>query len=591
VLSVVYDPRYQRNQWGVPLDPLRGEKIVASLEEERLLDAGVLTEPGSASYQSLLRVHTPDYLHGLQDAQALTRILGIEVSPAEAERTLDLQRLMVGGTVQAVRRALRTGGVAVHLGGGFHHASADRGQGFCVFNDIAVAIAQSRARGYSGRVLVVDLDLHDGNGTRALFASDPTVHTFSIHRDDWGELDALESTSIALGAAVADTPYLGTLEAALPPVFSAFRPDLVVYVAGVDVAFDDALGDWKLTAPGLLARDRLVASLARGGDRRLPLVVLLAGGYGHRAWSYTARFVSWLATGRAIEPPPEEELTLKRYRRLEASRREAHPRREELAFELTAEDLVGIDPALGKPRLYLGFFTRHGLELLLERFGLLDELRARGFRRLRVELDVDQATGHTMRVVCDDRPEGELLAELRVERSLSAIPGHDVIDIAWLLLQNPREPFTERRPRLPGQQHPGLGLLREVLGLLVVVCEKQRLDGIVFRAAHYHVAIQSRRHVHLLRPEDEARTRAVTEAVTGLPLAAAAAAVEEKRVVSAVTGEPVEWEAAPMVLPVSERLRSLVTGPDYEAAVERARPRLAFRLLQAPPAPAARASG
>ena len=582
-LSVVYDARYQGSQWGVPLDPLRGEKIVASLEDQRLLDAGALAEPWPASFQSLLRVHTPDYLQSLQDPEALTRILGVEVSGGEAERTLELQRLMVGGTIQAVRRALRTGGVAVHLGGGFHHASADRGQGFCVFNDIAVAIAESRARGYSGRVLVVDLDLHDGNGTRALFAHDPTVHTFSIHREDWGERDALESTSIALGPAIEDRPYLETLEAALPAVFRSFRPDLVVYLAGTDGAFDDALGDWKLTAGGLLARDRRVASLTRGGERRLPLVVLLAGGYGHRAWSYTARFVSWLATGRAIEPSPEEELALKRFRRIAASRRATPLRRDELAFELTADDLLGIDPTLGKPRLYLGFFTRHGLELLLERFGLLEELRARGFCRLRVDLDFDEAAGHTMRIVCEDRPEEELLAELRVDRSLSAIPGYDVLDIAWLLLQNPRESFGARRPRLPGQQHPGLGLLPEVLGLLVVVCEELRLDGIVFRAAHYHVAVQSRRHVRFLRPEDEARTRAVTEAVAGLPLAEAAAAVEDKRLVSGATGEPIEWEAAAMVLPVSERLRSLVTGPEYEAAVERARPR-PFRLIRTAPA-------
>jgi acetoin utilization deacetylase AcuC-like enzyme len=581
-LSIVYHPRYQTGVWGVPLDPMRGEKIVASLEHEGLLRRGVLSEPRPASFQSLLRVHTTEYLQSLQDAQVLTRILGVEVPSHEAERTLDLQRLMVGGTIQALRRALRTGGVAVHLGGGFHHAVADRGQGFCIFNDVAVAIAQSRARGYGGRILVVDLDLHDGNGTRAFFAADASVHTFSIHNEAWGDQDAVASTAIPLGPNVDDALYLRTLSASLPPVFEAFRPDLVVYVAGTDTAADDALGNWKLTAEGMLARDVLVASLARDGKHRLPLVVLLAGGYGHAAWRYSARFLSWLATGKAIEPLAEEELTLKRFRRIEATLRPSRPRNE-LAFELTADDLVGIEPGLGKPNRYLGYFTRHGLELLLERFGLLDQLRARSFRRLRVDLEPGQAFGDTMRITCEDRPGGELLAELRMDRSLGIVPGFEVLNVEWLLLQNPRQSFTERRPPLPGQQHPGLGLLRDVFGLLVVVCEKHGLDGIAFTAAHYHVAMLSRRFLRFLRPEDEARTRGLTEALEGMPLASAAAAVEQGRVVASATAEPLGWTAPPMVLPVSDRLWRLVGGADYEAAVERERPHHAFRVLPVGP--------
>jgi acetoin utilization deacetylase AcuC-like enzyme len=562
----------------VPVDPLRGEKILAALEGAGLLAHGTLAEPRPASYQSLLRVHTEDYLQSLQDPRVLARILGVEVAARDAEAALDLQRLVAGGTIKAFRRALHGGGVGIHLGGGFHHAFADHGQGFCVFNDVAVAVQQSRARGYLGRILVIDLDLHDGNGTRAIFARDPTVHTYSIHNEDWGDREAVASTTIPVGPDVEDALFLDVLRTTLPPVFEDFRPDLVVYVAGTDVAADDALGNWRLSAEGILARDRFVADLARGRAARLPFVVVLGGGYGSHAWRYSARFLSWLAAGRVVEPPPEEELALKRYRRIEAVERRKASRRSEPFFELTADDLVGIDPTLGTPSRYMGYFTRQGLELLLERYGLLDQLRVRGFNRLRVDLATGAGVGDTLRIVCEDRAEGELLAELRVERSLGAVPGFEVLKIEWLLLQNPRAEFTARRPRLPGQEHPGLGLLRDVLGLLLLVCEKHGLDGVAFRAAHYHIAMQSRRYVHFLRPEDEARARAFTGAVQGLPLADAATAVEERRVVASDTGEAQEWPSALMLLPASQRLRDFVSGPDYEAAVERGRERLAFVL-------------
>ena len=172
------------------MDPLRGDKVLGALEEAGLLARDLLSEPRPVSLQNLLRVHTPEYLDAVQEPATLGRILGIEVPAREVESTLDLQRLMAGGTIQATRLALRTGGVAVHLGGGFHHAMADAGLGFCVFNDIAVAIRRLRARGFAEPVLVVDLDLHDGNGTRRIFAGDETVHTLSVHNEHWGPTDA-----------------------------------------------------------------------------------------------------------------------------------------------------------------------------------------------------------------------------------------------------------------------------------------------------------------------------------------------------------------------------------------------------------------
>ena len=134
------------------------------------------------------------------------------------------------------------------------------------------------------------------------------------------------------------------------------------------------------------------------------------------------------------------------------------------------------------------------MELLLERSGILAQLRAKGFRSLRVELDARNGPATPCGCVCEGGPE-EVLVELRAERSRRVVPGMEVIALEWLLLQNPRGEFSPRRPRLPGQKHPGLGLLRDIMGWLMVVCEQHGLDGIFFTTVHYHIAVQSRRLV------------------------------------------------------------------------------------------------
>ena len=430
----------------------------------------------------------------------------------------------------------------------------------------------------------MDLDLHDGNGTRHVFAADETVHTFSIHHEHWGETDALASTSIALGPGVDDAVFLAALRESLPPVFASVQPGLVVYVAGTDPAADDPIGNWKLSAAGLLERDRFVTALARPGRADCPMAVILAGGYGRHAWRYTARFLLWLASGRSIEPIEEEELALRRFRQLGNDLRYAENLEDGLAFSLSEDDIAGILPGGSGPARFLGHFSRHGVELLLERAGVLPQLRAKGFRSLRIEIDARHAPGQLLRILCEDRDgTPELLVELRAERSRSAVPGMEVIALEWLLLQNPREVFSPDRPRLPGQQHPGLGLLRDFMGWLVAVCEAHGLDGVFFVAAHYHIAMQSRRIVRPLYPADEARLRALSAALAPLPLPEATEAAEAGRVVDVASGRPTGWEPVTTVLPCSERLRALVSGAEFEAAVERESARFAYRVLPAPP--------
>ncbi len=564
----------------VPLDPERATKILAFLTEEGLFETDDLWVARAPALRAMLRVHDPDYIESLQRHDVVERIFGAPVTDEELEHVVEMQRFSVGGTIQATRLALQNRGVAVNLGGGQHHAERAAGMGFCLFNDIAVAVTRLRTKGFRDPILVVDLDVHDGNGTRAIFAQDPSVHTYSIHGEDWGKTDAVASTAIALGADVNDEVYLGTLLKTLPEVFAATKPGLVIYLAGADPAADDVLGNWRISSQGMLVRDQFVIEIARRKNRRMPIAVVLGGGYGPRAWKYTARFLGWLIRGRVIEPPGNEELTLSRFRRIkntiDPSSLTSEPG--DFNWKLTEEDLAGILPGVPRRTRFLSYFSRHGVELLLERFGILDQLRVRGFENPTVEVDLSHPIGQTVRIY-HGPDHDEILMELRVNRDSRLIPDCELLVIEWLLLQNPEAEFGPYRRPLPGQSHPGLGMLKEVFGWLVMVAEVLELDGIGYVPSNYHVAAQSRRLVAFIEPKHEAWMRALEELFKDIPLAEASRIVAEGGVIIEATGEPLIWKGYGMVLPVSDRLKARVSGEAYDREVaevlERAKLRLA----------------
>jgi acetoin utilization deacetylase AcuC-like enzyme len=618
-VDFVYSPDYELHLPGMLHDPQRGERILTFLAAEGLVRESAVHAPRPASLQEIARVHTAEYLDSLRDAAALARLLGFSVPEEVADRILDLQRLMAGGTQLATRLALAGGGVAVNLGGGFHHAFSDHGARFCVFNDIAVAIAGARRRGFDGPVLVIDLDLHDGDGTREIFAADETVHTFSIHNLTSAPLEAVAATVIELPGGTGDREYLEVLRRRLPPVFATVAPELVFYLAGADPAADDALGNFELTPEGVLERDRFVVGIAGAGpepaargdgggaegaagadgggedgapaggplppDRlpalagRVPLVIALAGGYGQEAWRYGARFCAWLASGQVIEPPSTDDITLARYRRIARRFQPSDLTTEETGdddgFGLSEADILGdLGGAPRRTRL-LGYYSPHGVELALERTGIFDRLRALGFDP-RIELDFDSPGGEMLRVYGGPGRD-EMLLELRCAVDASSLPGFDLLRVEWLLIQNPRRRFAPDQPALPGQKHPGLGLLRDAVSLLILVCDRLGLDGLYFVPSHFHLAAQSRKYLRFVEPEHEARFRAICGALEGLPLGEATRAVAAGRVRDA-EGDAVEWEPVPMVLATTERLERKVRGEDYEAALAEATARYRYRL-------------
>lgn len=576
-LVIVHHPRYAALKLGRLFDSARADKILAFLADRDLVRRRDVSRPRPSSLENILRVHTVDYVESLSDRQVVGTILGVSVSEKQVHEALDLFRLAVGGTIQATRLALRTGKVAVHTSGGFHHAMPDEGMGFCVYNDVAIAIARLRAHGFDEPILVVDLDLHDGNGTRAAFAADPTVHTFSIHNIHWDEREAVASTSVALGSDVTDEKFFATLSERLPPIVQRHRPGLVVYVAGVDGAADDALGDWRLTADGLIERDRFVVGLLRNETRAIPLAVVLAGGYGSSAWRYSARFFGWLAGGEVIEPPDDAELVLRRFRAISRGwDPESSAGVDDDDWGLTEEDLLGL--VTQQETRFLATFSRHAVELQLEQLGVLDKVRTLGFESPTLVLDIPRGLDQVLRLYGGPH-RTDLLMELKASRSRGIVPDAEVIEIGWLLLQNPRASFTANRPQLPGQEHPGLGLLREVVSWLIVVCERLRLDGIAFVPSQYYMAGVGARHLKFVDPAHQGRFEALHAAIRMLGFAQANQVLNAGEVVDDATGEPVRWEPRPMVLPVSDRLRARVAGRDYREEAARVRSRVSFKLL------------
>lgn len=270
----------------------------ALLHDALLADGGGADDirtPDAAPDELLRLAHTADYLRRITTGaldQGEERRLGLPWSPALVERS----RRTVGGTVAAAAHALGHG-VAMNLAGGTHHAFPDHGEGFCLFNDVAIAIRTLQRDGRIRRAAVIDLDVHQGNGTHAIFAGDDSVYTFSMHgarnypfkpMPAWPRVDRGEpwgygvrvpgTLDVELADGMGDGEYLDKLAGALPGVLHASQPDVVFYLAGADTHEGDRLGRMKLTFQGLERRDVMVLQACR--EVGIPVAIVIAGGYG-----------------------------------------------------------------------------------------------------------------------------------------------------------------------------------------------------------------------------------------------------------------------------------------------------------------------
>jgi hypothetical protein len=498
------------------------------------------------------------------------------------DAVLRAQRYAVGGTMAAAWSAASgERSIAMNLGGGFHHAEPEQGSGFCVYNDVAVAIARLRARGFEERVAIVDLDYHQGSGNVVAFAHDESVLTFSIHGAIWTRVEAVADCGHLLPPGTKDHAYLELLTTELRSELEAFEPSLVFYVAGNDVLAGDRLGDFALTPAGVFARDRFVTELCI--DLGAALVITLAGGYSQRAWRSTFAYLMWLLTEEAYAFEGTEGDVGERYERIARTLDPAELQRDDGELSITMDDVLGELAGPPRQRRVLGFYSAYGVELALERYGFFELVRARGFEDLELAIDPSDPDHQVLRLRGrrNDMTHPVLLIELvvslrehRLPKEADPAPPLRLLVIEWLLLQDPTRPFSLSRPPLPAQEHPGLGCSREVLELIAQAAKRLGADGVLNRPAHYHVARLAMDRMSFLDPVYEGRLAAMNHVLAAWEdLAAASAAVTDRKLVLG-DGQPLAWEPADLVLPTSEKLESWLSSERYRTLRDRERDRL-----------------
>jgi acetoin utilization deacetylase AcuC-like enzyme len=277
--KLIYDDRYDLHL-GAHVFPSQKYRLV----KERLLAEGLaepkdFLSPEPAKDEDVLRVHSQEYVRKLKTGSlSYEEVLRMEVP--YSEELMKACWLAAGGSILAGQRALNDGWTA-NIGGGFHHAYPDHGEGFCVIHDVAVAIRRLQYDRAIEKAMVVDTDVHQGNGTAAIFGGDGTVFTLSIHQENNYPYPKPPSTvDINLQDGVGDDDYLAILESHLRKAFDEFSPQILFYVGGADPYREDQLGGLALTLDGLARRDALVFDYAR--RHRIPVVITLAGGYARR---------------------------------------------------------------------------------------------------------------------------------------------------------------------------------------------------------------------------------------------------------------------------------------------------------------------
>lgn len=519
------------------LEPRRADFIVWTLLELGVIGASELRIPRRVQYADLARVHDEDYLESLTDPVRLARVFGVEAWDVPVEPLLRSIRLACGGTLAAAQHALETRGPTLNLHGGFHHAYPDRGTGLCAVNDIAVAVARLRHDGFDGQVCVLDLDAHPPDGVAACMSGDAKVWIGSLSGSDWGDMPGVDETVLREDAS--DAEYMRALK---PLLERMPTPDLAFVIAGADVLAGDRFGLLGLSLEGTKTRDALVRKALSG----VASVWVPGGGYSPEAWRALAQTAQGLVVGAVDKLSKRFDPMTARFSQVyDAILPGALDGDDAWFTEADLAEAMGV--ASDQPHKLLGYYTTEGVEYAYHRYGLLRHLRRLGYEDFSVKID-KTGGGDRLRAYGEAAGQTHLLSETIMERA--SMEGRDVLFINWLTLRHPLATFHKDRPRLPGQDMPGLGLAREAGELLWRIAKRLGLHGVAFRPAHFHIAYATRSRFRFVDAERQGRFLALLRDLKPLGLLEATRAVSEGRVT--LNGAPYAWEATDMLYAVDK---------------------------------------
>jgi acetoin utilization deacetylase AcuC-like enzyme len=532
----------------------RSDFVLWYLLDRKVLKPEQVRQPRRVPYADLARVHTCDYLESLTHAKTLAHIYAVDEWDLPVDEVARTVRLATGATVRAAHRALETGVTAFNLLGGFHHASPHRGGGMCALNDIAVAIASLRHEGMDEQIVVLDLDAHPPDGLVDCLKDDEKVWIGSLSGSDWGGLPEADETVLPPGTG--DDAYLRALGGLLSRMPKA---KLAFVIAGGDVLAEDHMGLLGLTLHGARMRDKTVADALDG----TPSVWLPGGGYHPDSWRVLAGSLLYLSL-RSERPIREDLNPLSlQFKKIALS---FAPEELEGDVWLTDDDLAELGMRSNKLQRFLDYYTVEGIEVALYRYGILGYVRRLGYAQFEVKID-RSANGERMRVLGLADGEEHLLVESVLEKK--PIMGRLMLYIHWLTLRHPRAAFDEKKPALPGQEVPGLGMAKEAGELLDLMARRLHLDGVAFQPAWFHIAYAMRKRFRFIDPERQGRFEALVRDMGDIPLVEMTQLVAQGRVLC--NDEPFHWQSDVM---------AFLAAPDeeYEKAVEEARDAVSFHV-------------
>lgn len=544
-LDVWYHPSFRMPLADLPtgMDARRSDNVLTWLIDRRVVRPKTLHEAPEATWRALRRVHDDAWLEKLDDPAVVSSVIGLQSTHVPVEGMLELWRRGVGATIEAAQHAWRQSIRTGTLMGGFHHASPDKGSGFCALNDIATAIATLRRDGMTGSIVVIDLDAHPPDGLAAFDLPGVEIRSLGVE-SSWSS-DACMDVRVPAGTS--DAVYLAAVDRLLRGV----RADFFFYIAGSDPLENDPLGMLSVSEEGLRERDRRVFDVLDD----TPGVVVPGGGYTRRSWRVYAHTLAETA-GDNGTVPEDYDPVLRRIRQVART----FPGLDEEPL-LSAQD---VEEMFGRPseRRFLGHFTRHRIELALDRYGLLGALRRMGLGPLDVEVTTGESPEH-LRVYGHAAGQRHRLVDCVC--SLDRVAGFGVLRIDWLELADPRTSGGE----LPGQRKRGLGVAREVGSILSTTAKLMGLDGVSFTPSHYHVAYIGRHRATLLDPVRRGEFQAIQKACRDVPLHALSARLSGYGLPTE-DGAPLRWEPSPMIHAVQQSLQAHLDASEQEAkAIER----------------------